>query len=228
MSHGTPQEWQAYAAGTLSVQRRDELESHLYGCEECLAVYMDEMTAGHEKEMPAVMPAAGGGFADRVMLAIQEARADYSEIDRLTGSDDEVDSADSADSNKETLNRGGQDALPMGSEREADRSIAPADDLLLEPAQAAAAAKAQPRSRRLPLIRKPLFQYAVAAAVTIILVAAGVFQDIEAAAWRTPPADAAVLKQEKPDETFSQRLMEKTTSLLDNIHSKRTGGHSHE
>jgi hypothetical protein len=78
--------------------------------------------------------------------------------------------------------------------------------------------------RRTSLIRRPLFQYTLAAAATLLLISTGVFQNIGQIVERDNRINSPIPYQEKLDESFSQRLMEKTTSLLGSIHSNRTGG----
>lgn len=41
MSHYTNEEWRQFICDVLSEEKREEMESHLYSCDQCLAVYME-------------------------------------------------------------------------------------------------------------------------------------------------------------------------------------------
>ncbi|MDF2670206.1 MAG: hypothetical protein K0R67_2512, partial [Paenibacillus sp.] len=80
------------------------------------------------------------------------------------------------------------------------------------------------------LIRHPLFQYTVAAAITMLLLTTGVFHNIGKI---TPEpgstGNSSPPRQEQPSNSFSQRLMERTTTLLDHLQPNRQeGGQSYE
>jgi anti-sigma factor RsiW len=184
MTHATPQEWQEYVAGTLAIPRYEELDMHLYDCEHCLQQYIlaidsIELT---DDTLPALSIEAASDFADRTLIAIQEASI----------------------------------AVTRSYETPIEASMTEQTRAL------------KPQRMRTTLIRRPLFQYAVAAAATLLLLSTGVFQSIEKITTRGHPSDITLTQQEKLDESFSQQVLERTTSLLDNIHTKRTGGTAHE
>ncbi len=62
----------------------------------------------------------------------------------------------------------------------------------------------------------PLFQYAVAACITFLLLASGVFHDIAACT-----AEMNVVASSLQHESLSAKLMEKTVSVLDAISDRR-------
>jgi anti-sigma factor RsiW len=101
-----------------------------------------------------------------------------------------------------------------------------ADRTLLAIKEASIAAK--PQRVRTPLIRRTLFQYTVAAVATLFLLSTGVFQNIEKITAKDHQSNIPLTQQEQQDQSFSQRLLVKTTSLLENIHSNPTGGTPHE
>jgi anti-sigma factor RsiW len=41
MSHYTKEEWRQFIFDVLPEEKREEMENHLYSCDECLAVYME-------------------------------------------------------------------------------------------------------------------------------------------------------------------------------------------
>lgn len=41
MSHYTNEEWRQFICDVLPEEKREEMESHLYSCDQCLAVYME-------------------------------------------------------------------------------------------------------------------------------------------------------------------------------------------
>ncbi|MEH7416149.1 hypothetical protein V7266_12770 [Neobacillus drentensis] len=64
MKHYSYEEWQLYVKDELSEDRRDELESHLYTCNQCLEVYIRAVTA-NETSLPAFLE--DDDFTNRVM-----------------------------------------------------------------------------------------------------------------------------------------------------------------
>jgi anti-sigma factor RsiW len=45
MSHYPNEEWRKFICDVLPKEKREEMESHLYSCDECLAVYMELIEA---------------------------------------------------------------------------------------------------------------------------------------------------------------------------------------
>jgi anti-sigma factor RsiW len=76
------------------------------------------------------------------------------------------------------------------------------------------------RSSLVRLFRKPLFQYAVAAGITLLLMSSGVFQSIPAKIDRFETVRLA-----ERTEPLSQKLMEKAVGMLQTIQSKETPLH---
>ncbi|BBH22666.1 hypothetical protein Back11_40110 [Paenibacillus baekrokdamisoli] len=223
MSHATMQEWQLYAAGTLSLARSEELDQHLYACEECLAIYMDVIdmitAVDHQVTPPVFAEEKKGDFADRVMSAIHEA-ASLETFETF-----EAFEAFEAVSNE----NGNTQKIHLEKQTELDTVQIDTTRVIKPHLVVVAPSSRNGVSRsRMPLICKPLFQYTVAAVVTLILVASGVFQDVGAYAGRAEPIDLTSANGAISTESFSQRLMEKTTSLLDTLHPTRIGGHPHE
>ncbi|MEH7548019.1 hypothetical protein COJ85_17840 [Bacillus sp. AFS076308] len=64
MKHYSYEEWQHYVKDELSEDRREDLESHLYTCDQCLEVYLQAVTA-NETSLPALPDEPN--FTDRVM-----------------------------------------------------------------------------------------------------------------------------------------------------------------
>ncbi|MBO9604755.1 MAG: zf-HC2 domain-containing protein [Paenibacillaceae bacterium] len=172
------EEWRAYRDGKLEAERRDELEEHLYGCDECLQRFMSELETepapetGHE---PARAQPIGAGFADRVMSAIAQA----SPAEQAAGA-----------------------AATTAAHPPRHRPYNPAARRPVSP------------------LRRTLVQYAIAAAITILLMASGVFRHI---GERVDQFDSAA-KSDRQEESFSERLLVKTTAVLDNIHTRTEGG----
>jgi hypothetical protein len=184
MNHVTPLEWQEYIAGKIAAHRYEELEMHLYDCEDCLLQYIVAIDTVDliDAALPELSEVSAADFADRTLLAIQEAS---------------ISSARSYE-------------VPIeSSTTEQTRAL-------------------KPLRMRTPLIRRTLFQYTVAAVATLFLLSTGVFQSIGKITARDHPSDLPLTQQEQQDESFSQRLLEKTTSLLENIHSNNTGGNPRE
>jgi hypothetical protein len=184
MNHLTALEWQEYIAGKLAAHRYEELEIHLYDCEHCLLQYIlaidtIELT---DADLPALSEVSAADFADRTLLAIQEA--------------------------------------PIPAVR--------SHEVPIEASNTEQTSALKPQRMRTPLIRRTLFQYTVAAVATLFLLSTGVFQSIGKITARDHPSDLPLTQQEQQDESFSQRLLEKTTSLLENIHSNNTGGNPRE
>jgi hypothetical protein len=81
--------------------------------------------------------------------------------------------------------------------------------------------------RKPALYRKPVFQYALAAAITIILMTTGIFHGITSGIEQSPPATTQTL-----DASYTDQLMDKTVAMLDAIQLKakliEKGGANHE
>jgi anti-sigma factor RsiW len=77
------------------------------------------------------------------------------------------------------------------------------------------------------LYRKPVFQYALAAAITIILMTTGIFQGITSGIEQSPTTTTQTL-----DASYTDQLMDKTVAMLDAIQLKakliEKGGVNHE
>jgi anti-sigma factor RsiW len=69
--------------------------------------------------------------------------------------------------------------------------------------------------RKIALYRKPIFQYALAAAITILLMTNGIFQGITGGIGESPPATKQTL-----DASYTDQLMNKTVAMLDAIQLK--------
>jgi anti-sigma factor RsiW len=74
---------------------------------------------------------------------------------------------------------------------------------------------------QVPLFRRPLFHYAVAAVITLILMSTGMFHNISS---RVEHLETQSGEQREP---ISERLMEKTVSMLEAMQAQR-GGEKHE
>lgn len=187
------EEWRAYRDGKLDADRRDELEAHLYGCDECLQRLMSEIEAEPFAAEAGIAPARvqpdSPGFAERVMLAIAQANpAAQAQPDAGAGSAEQAASAAAA-------------AQPPAVGN-------------------ASATRRRPHKRRLSPRRRTMVQYAIAAAITVLLMASGVFRHI---GERIDPFDTAA-NPERQEESLSERLLVKTTAVLDNIHTRTEGG----
>jgi predicted anti-sigma-YlaC factor YlaD len=82
--------------------------------------------------------------------------------------------------------------------------------------------KGKPK-KSIPWSRRPLFQYAVAAIITLVLMSAGVFQGLS---MRINHIESFTTQPKQ--ESFSQKLMEKTVSMIDVVQSQPKGGKSNE
>jgi hypothetical protein len=76
-----------------------------------------------------------------------------------------------------------------------------------------------PKKKQLPLTRRPLFQFGVAAVITLVLMSAGVFQGLTITISHIEST-----AQKDQQESYSQKLMEKTVSMLDTIQTQPKGG----
>jgi anti-sigma factor RsiW len=76
-----------------------------------------------------------------------------------------------------------------------------------------------PKKKQLPLTRRPLFQYGVAAVITLVLMSAGAFQGLS---MTISHIESTTHKDQQ--ESYSQKLMEKTVSMLDTIQTQPKGG----
>ncbi|UFJ39163.1 hypothetical protein LOK74_13905 [Brevibacillus humidisoli] len=84
-SHYRQTEWLAYLQGELTSKREEQLERHLYACDQCLEVYL----AALEQTAPVELAANGSTdrddqrFAEQVMAAIKQGKQEMAEtVDR--------------------------------------------------------------------------------------------------------------------------------------------------
>jgi anti-sigma factor RsiW len=82
-------------------------------------------------------------------------------------------------------------------------------------------------ARKTALYQKPVFQYALAAAITIILMTTGIFQGITGRIEQSPPVTKQTL-----DASYTDQLMDKKVAMLDAIQLKaklvEKGGVNHD
>jgi predicted anti-sigma-YlaC factor YlaD len=76
-----------------------------------------------------------------------------------------------------------------------------------------------PKRKPVPFIRRALFQYGVAAIITLLLMSAGVFQGLSISI-----SQIETRTSENQKESFSEKLMEKTVAILDMVESQPQGG----
>ncbi|GHI00609.1 anti-sigma factor family protein [Neobacillus kokaensis] len=72
MTHYTTDEWQKYVRNELDSSTREELEAHLYTCEQCLEHYLQAVES-NESSLPTISNEQS--FTDCVMLGISEQKA---------------------------------------------------------------------------------------------------------------------------------------------------------
>jgi anti-sigma factor RsiW len=81
--------------------------------------------------------------------------------------------------------------------------------------------------RKLALYRRPVFHYSLAAAITIILMATGIFQGITGGMDQLPLAT-----KQMQDTSYTDKWMNKTVAMLDTIQLKakliEKGGSNHD
>lgn len=71
MKHYRYDEWLQYVKGELNDKTREELESHLYGCDQCLESYLEAL-AEHESSLPVLSNESS--FTDLVMAGVTQQR----------------------------------------------------------------------------------------------------------------------------------------------------------
>ncbi len=69
MSHYTNEEWRQFICDVLPEEKREEMESHLYSCDQCLAVYM-ELIEENASDLPN--PSDEAVSADVVLAQVEQ------------------------------------------------------------------------------------------------------------------------------------------------------------
>jgi anti-sigma factor RsiW len=72
MKHFKYDEWLSYVKNDISDKAREELESHLYTCDQCLEHYLQAISE-HESSLPVLSNEPG--FTDLVMANVSEQKA---------------------------------------------------------------------------------------------------------------------------------------------------------
>lgn len=168
MKHYTIAQWTEYIGGQLTEEAQNECETHLYGCDECLQVYMDCVAQLEPQPAEDLLETEAGQpediWIEQIMVRIEKQK---------------------------------QPPLPFSPPRKA------------------------------ALYRKPVFQYALAAVITIILMATGILQGVTGGINQQQPTTKQTL-----DASYTDKLMDKTVAMLDNIQLKakliEKGGVNHE
>lgn len=68
MRHFSNEEWMSYINDQLSETKSEELEDHLFFCDQCLEVYM-KMIDTHAEELPAI---EGNSFIDEITAKLPQ------------------------------------------------------------------------------------------------------------------------------------------------------------
>ncbi|GAB2698100.1 zf-HC2 domain-containing protein [Paenibacillus thermoaerophilus] len=203
-NHGSREMWEAYVRGELPESERDALERHLETCGECLERYVEALES---LELPPMPPQWLDGLADRIVASI------------------------------EAMPRAGAGPAAERMEEAARHSGAKAS----EPTQAPSARTARPAAarkarrqerRRRGWLAHPAAPYAIAAAITMLLIGSGAMNGL---AGRLAELDAAVVASPQPPAgpgepgqpasgyggSWSQGLMDKTVSWLAELQTTR-------
>lgn len=69
MKHYSYDEWLSYVKGEISVKTHEELESHLYTCDQCLEQYLHAISE-HESSLPTLSNESS--FTDLVMAEVSK------------------------------------------------------------------------------------------------------------------------------------------------------------
>jgi anti-sigma factor RsiW len=67
MSHYTKEEWRQFIGDVLPEEKREEMESHLYTCDQCLTVYM-ELIEAYASDLPT--PSEQAISADAILAQV--------------------------------------------------------------------------------------------------------------------------------------------------------------
>ncbi|MBP1992567.1 hypothetical protein [Paenibacillus eucommiae] len=189
-------DWQAYMENRLTVLESLEYEEHLYTCDACMNVYIQALEAADTEEAGSESGLVSPSLevVDQIMAAIQATSEASIEVPTQAVA-------------KALIQNGTQTQAGIPE--------------LIHPQQPIISGK---KVRGKPsLFKRPLFQYAVAAVITLVLMSAGVFQDLS-----TRMSEIETFSIQNRQESFSQKLMEKTVSVLDTVQPQPKGGKSHE
>ncbi|QQZ09082.1 hypothetical protein [Heyndrickxia vini] len=72
MNHVSDEEWILYVNDLLDEEIREQYDTHLFVCDQCLSVYLEVIEA-QEGNLPPMKN--GGTFADSVMMTIEQQQA---------------------------------------------------------------------------------------------------------------------------------------------------------
>ncbi|ANE45558.1 hypothetical protein SY83_03705 [Paenibacillus swuensis] len=184
-AHYTESAWRQYAIGSLTDAEQLRMEDHLYDCEQCLGVYMVAMEAG----------------AGDIQLDASDMHPDPGDMQVNTG-DVQANTAD---------------MQPVGQHADAV-SAAFTDQVMLrlaaiETESAPVALTAMPKPDAYKVVRRRTwFHYAVAAAITLLLMSSGVFQSL-----LTQSTQLSTNLNGEGYRSISDQIMNRTGSVLDEL-----------
>ncbi|WHY78110.1 hypothetical protein QNH20_02805 [Neobacillus sp. WH10] len=81
MKHYTYDEWQQYVKNEINENTREELESHLYTCDQCLEAYLQAVSA-NESSLPVL--SSESNFTDQVMAMVMPSTVPHTVTDIST------------------------------------------------------------------------------------------------------------------------------------------------
>lgn len=77
IQHYSFEQWLEYAKDELDEGKRTQMEDHLYGCDQCLDLYVQAVEV-EEAELPSISDVAA--FTDQIMLKISEENEEAADI----------------------------------------------------------------------------------------------------------------------------------------------------
>jgi len=191
MKHYTYDEWQQYVKNEINENTREELESHLYTCDQCLEVYLQAISE-NESSLPVL--SSESNFTDQVMAMVKPSMVPDTVTDIST-----VPTVPLVPDTIRTLST--VVMLPLVSDTKDDT-----EDVTKEFS----------KIKKKRFYQQAVFHYFLAAAATILLMFTGAFQSL--ISYANSLESPLNIQEKKPSVT--EGVINKTFAWMDSLEKK--------
>ena len=196
MKHYTYDEWQQYVKNEINENTREELESHLYTCDQCLEVYLQAISE-NESSLPVL--SSESNFTDQVMAMVKPSMVPDTVTDIST-----VPTVPLVPDTIRTLST--VVMLPLAPDtKDVDAEDDSKDDT-----------KEFSKIKKKRFYQQAVFHYFLAAAATILLMFTGAFQSLISYA---NSLESPLHNQEKKP-SVTEGVINKTFAWMDSLEKK--------
>lgn len=206
MMHISISQWQKYVTNELQEDEREVYENHLYSCDQCLTVYLQVVEAS-ETQLPSLQNEIS--FTDKIIEIINTNQVELLYDKNINEKRSEKDLV--LESLKViTFNKYGQQKVNESFKDSGDSGNSVKDKVKLKDDNVVTIKQKQQK----PFYESTIFHYVVAVAMTLTLMASGVFSTM------TNLTHSIELNNRIETPSFTEDLLNKTIIIMDGIDEK--------